>query len=211
MTTLSKTSIHPDVIGTVQTIRKIVLAVAVLIIGGLFVFGASRWSKPVCDFIDWFGVVLMAVCIIGRAWCTFYIGGRKTHSLVRLGPYSVSRNPLYGFSILGAIGVGAQLGAVVPAIACGVFSWLVFTLVALQEERVLLSTHGEAYRDYLAQVPRFWPRWSLWQDVELLEVRPRMVMTTLGDAMFFLASVPIAELFEHLQRAGVIPVFLHLP
>jgi protein-S-isoprenylcysteine O-methyltransferase Ste14 len=211
MTTLNKTYIHPDFIGSVQKIRKIVLAIAVVSMGGLFVFAASRWTKPISDVIDWCGVVLMAICIIGRTWCTFYIGGRKTHSLVRVGPYSVSRNPLYVFSILGAMGVGAQLGAVVPAIACGIFAWLAFRLVVMQEERVLLDAHGEAYRAYVAQVPRFWPRLSLWQDVEWIEVRPKMVMTNLGDAIFFLLSVPIAELFEHLQGAGIIPVFLRLP
>jgi protein-S-isoprenylcysteine O-methyltransferase Ste14 len=211
MTTISKTSVHPDVIGSVQTLRKIVLLFAVAIMGALFVFGASRWSKPVCDAIDWCGVVLMAVCIFGRTWCALYIGGRKNYDLVTFGPYSVSRNPLYVFSILGAAGVGAQLGAFTPAIASGVFAWLVFALVVRQEERSLLSAHGDAYRDYLARVPRFWPRWASWKDVEFIQIRPRMVVTTFADAIVFLAAIPVAEFFEHLQRAGFIPILLRLP
>ena len=211
MTTISQISSEAESLGPVQAIRKAVLLLAVVVLGLLFVCGASRWSKPVCDAIDWVGVVLMAVCIIGRTWCALYIGGRKTYDLVVLGPYSVSRNPLYVFSILGAAGVGAQLGAVTPAIAAGLFAWLVFALVVTREERLLVAAHGEVYRSYLAQVPRFWPRWALWNDVELLEVRPRLVATTFGDAIIFLAAVPIAEIFEHLQRAGIIPILVRLP
>jgi len=211
MTTTSQNSSQAEALGPVQTIRKVVLLLAVLILGVFFVFGASRWSKPVCDAIDWVGVVLMAICIVGRTWCALYIGGRKTYDLVVLGPYSVSRNPLYVFSILGAVGVGAQLGAVTPAIAAGLFAWLVFALVVTREERLLLAAHGDVYRSYLVRVPRFWPRWALWNDVELLEVRPRLVATTFADAIIFLAAVPIAEIFEHLQRADIIPVLVRLP
>jgi hypothetical protein len=35
--------------------------------------------------------------------------------------------------------------------------------------------------------------------------------TTFGDALVFLLSVPIAEMFEYFQEIGVIPVLLHLP
>src|SRR5262249_5891699 len=148
MTTVSQISSEAEALGPVQTIRKVVLLLAVLILGVLFVFGASRWSKPICDAIDWIGLVLMAISIIGRTWCALYIGGRKTYDLVVLGPYSVSRNPLYAFSILGAVGVGAQLGAVTPAIAAGLFAWLVFAMVVPREERLLLAAHGDVYRNY---------------------------------------------------------------
>src|SRR5436190_20661746 len=141
MMTISQISSEAESLGPVQAIRKAVLLLAVLIVGVLFVFGASRWSKPVCDAIDWVGVVLMAICIVGRTWCALYIGGRKTYDLVVLGPYSVSRNPLYVFSILGAAGVGAQLGAVTPAIATGPFAWFVFALVVTREERLLVAAH----------------------------------------------------------------------
>src|SRR5882762_3924792 len=102
MTSIDKTSIDPDAIASVQKIRKIVLLLAVASIGALFIFGAPRWSPRVESVIEWAGRLLIVVCILGRTWCSLYIGGRKTRRLVMAGPYSVSRNPLYVFSVIGA-------------------------------------------------------------------------------------------------------------
>ncbi len=198
-------------IGFVQTVRKGVLLVAIAIMGALCAFTASRWSQAGHEAIEWAGLALIFICINGRTWCTLYIGGRKNFEIVALGPYSVCRNPLYVFSIVGAVGVGAQLGAISAAVICGVLAWIVFLLVAMQEERYLLAEHGERYRDYTARVPRFMPRLSQWTNAELIEVRPRVVVTTFLDACFFVAAVPIAESVEYLQRAGMLHVFFRIP
>ena len=211
MTTIDKSSIDPDVMGSVQKIRKIVLLLAVASIGALFIFGGSWWSPDVEDAIELVGRLLIVICILGRTWCSLYIGGRKTSRLVTAGPYSVSRNPLYVFSIIGAAGIGAQLGAISVAILAAVFAGIVHSLVVSQEERVMLASHGDVFRDYAARVPRFLPRLSGWKNVEMLEVPPRAVVTTFFDACFFLAAIPLAEFFEQLQRSGFIPVLLRLP
>lgn len=207
------TTLAPAVvdIGAVQTTRKLCLLLTAATVGALLMLGAPCWSPPVQAMIRWIGFGLILICISGRTWCALYIGGRKTSELVTIGPYSVSRNPLYSFSIIGAIGTGAQLGGVSVAILAGTFAWLVHTMVVLQEERLLLAAHGDTFRRYLADVPRFLPRLSRWRDVEVLEVRTRGVATTFIDACFFLAAVPIAALFEHLQAAGYIRVLLTLP
>jgi len=211
MTTIDKSSIDPDVMGSVQKTRKIVLLLAVASMGALFIFGASRWSADVEDAIEWAGTILIVICILGRTWCSLYIGGRKTSRLVTAGPYSVSRNPLYVFSVIGAVGIGAQLGSVSAAILAGIFAGIVHMLVVIQEERLMLASHGDVFRDYAARVPRFLPRLSGWKNVEMLEVPPRAVVTTFLDACFFLAAIPLAEFFEQLQRSGFIPVLLRLP
>jgi len=198
-------------IGAVQTIRKLFLLLTVATIGALFVFGASRWSHNTHEVIEWIGLCLIFICISGRTWCALYIGGRKNSELVMNGPYSISRNPLYVFSMIGAVGAGAQFGAVSVALLAGLFAGIVHFLVVRQEERLLLAQHGDAYRKYLEEVPRFLPRFSRWRSVDVLEVRPRIVMTTFIDACFFLAAVPIAESFEYFQDVGYIHVFLRLP
>ena len=210
MTTTPLAPVSVD-IGAAQTIRKLRLLFAVATIGTLFAFGASRWSERIHEMIEWAGLALIFICIGGRSWCALYIGGRKNHELVTTGPYSTTRNPLYLFSTVGAVGVGAQFGGISVAGLAGLFVAIIHVLVVRQEERVLLAQHGEIYRQYVAEVPRFLPDVLRWKDVDLLEVQPRTVVTTFFDACLFLASVPIAESLEYLQQLGYIHVFLRLP
>ena len=159
--------------------RKLGLLVTLVIFAVAVLLRQLALVLAVHETMRWIGAGLIFVCISGRTWCSLYIGGRKTHELVTTGPYSVSRNPLYVFSIIGAIGIGAQFGAVSVAVLAGVCAWLVHILVVRQEERLLLAEHGEAYAKYLAEVPRFFPRFSLWKNVDVLEVRPHAVRADL--------------------------------
>lgn len=197
----------------VQAVRKAVLLAAILLGGAFVMVGDSRWASGTLahESIEWFGLILIVVCILGRTLCTLYIGGRKIESLVQIGPYSVSRNPLYFFSILGAVGAGAQLGSLVLAFATGFVVWLIFLIVILKEEQVLTERFGTVYADYLGRVPRLFPRMALWQDVEKIEVSPRLVRMTALDASVFLLSVPLAEGFEYLHDAGILPTWFILP
>src|SRR3981189_984045 len=92
MTSIDKTSIDPDAIASVQKIRKIVLLLAVASIGALFIFGAPRWSADVETVIEWAGRALIGVCILGRTWCSLYLGGRKTSRLGTAGAPPLSRH-----------------------------------------------------------------------------------------------------------------------
>jgi protein-S-isoprenylcysteine O-methyltransferase Ste14 len=201
------------IIADVQIVRKIVLGLASLV--GVLMFSVTTARNPsgttAHETIEWIGIVAIVVCILGRTWCSLYIGGRKIIQFVTEGPYSVSRNPLYFFSILGAGGVGAQLGSVLVGLLFGVLTWIVFYVVVLQEEIVLTERYPAEFADYRAVVPRFFPNPRLWRDVPTLTVMPPKVLGTFADAMLFLLSVPMAELFEELQRSGFLPVLLRLP
>lgn len=206
---------HPDNAGAgpSQTARKAILLAAVLLGIVFLLLGGSRWEDggAVHEGIEWAGLGLIVLCILGRTWCSLYIGGRKNRELAQSGPYSVSRNPLYLFSIIGAVGIGAQVGSIALAAATGFIAWLVLLMTTMREEAALTVNFGAAYRDYMARVPRFLPRLSQWKDTETIEVRPRLVMTTFVDALFFLAAIPIAESLEYLRDAGWLPTLLMLP
>lgn len=200
-------------LGTIQLIRKAVLLAVV--VGGIFlvVVASSRWRDGGLEHesIELVGFCLIVFCIVGRTWCSLYIGGLKNKNLIDVGPYSVSRNPLYFFSIIGAAGVGAQLGSVVIGLLSGAVTWAVFYVLVFSEERSLYARFGEAYREYLTRVPRFLPKMSLWHDVETLNIRPGIVRTTFVDACIFLVSIPIAEGFDYLHSLGVVPVLFRVP
>jgi protein-S-isoprenylcysteine O-methyltransferase Ste14 len=206
---------HPAAINLsrVQLVRKAVLLAAVAASIAILIFGEARWPGGglVHEWIEQAGIFLIVFCIVGRTWSSIYIAGRKVETLVMTGPYSISRNPLYVFSIIGAIGAGAQLGSIVLALAAGLVASLVFYFVVRKEERALTAKRGRPYRQYLATVPRFLPRWSLWRDAEKIEVRPKLIVRTFVDACVFLLSIPIAEGFEYLHEAGILPVLAILP
>jgi protein-S-isoprenylcysteine O-methyltransferase Ste14 len=199
-------------IASVQIIRKIVLGIAVLIGTLMFAFTNSSLEagNSTHEMIEWFGIVAIVTCILGRTWASLYIGGRKIEQFVTNGPYSVMRNPLYFFSILGAAGAGAQLGSVIAGAVFGLLASVVFYVVVLQEERLLLGRYGATFKDYMNTVPRFLPNPRLWHDEPTLVIIPPKVLRTFADALFFLLSVPLAEAFEQLQNIGVLPVLLRL-
>jgi protein-S-isoprenylcysteine O-methyltransferase Ste14 len=202
-------------IGTATPVstRKAVLLTAIAVGIVFLLFGASRWDDRgwVHETIEWAGIALIAICIVGRTWCSLYIGGRKNEILVTDGPYSISRNPLYFFSIVGAVGVGAQVGSIVIALTCGFIAWAVLLRAVLDEKQVLLAAFSDDYRRYVAAVPCFLPKLSLWRDRDTVEVRPNIVVTTFVDALVFLIAIPIAEGIEMLQDIGVLPIYITLP
>ena len=203
----------PIKLAPVQILRKSVVAAAVAILCICVIFIGSKWEDghALHEGIEIVGVLLIATCIVGRTWTSLYIGGKKDVALVTAGPYSVCRNPLYFFSVIGAIGVGAQVGSVVFALILGVSTWVLFSLVAQREERALEAAYGADYRDYCARVHRFFPRFSLWRGDSVINVHVANVTRTFIDACAFLLAIPIAETIEYLQGAGVIRVLLHVP
>jgi protein-S-isoprenylcysteine O-methyltransferase Ste14 len=193
--------------------RKLALiALPVLgILAALFVAPVWEYGGYPRTIIEWTGVFLIIVCIGGRTWCSLYIGGQKIQRLIEAGPYSVTRNPLYVFSTIGAIGIGAAFGMVSAAIITGIIALgLLYTTIP-REEALLQGIHGDAYRSYRARVPRLWPNPALWRDEPTLEIRPARVRTTFLESTIFLAAIPIARVIEYLQVAGWVHPTLYLP
>jgi protein-S-isoprenylcysteine O-methyltransferase Ste14 len=199
--------------GPSQALRKVVIVVSVLFAVVFLIVAASQWEdgSAMHEGIEWAGIGLIVICILGRTWSTLFIGGRKNSALTTDGPYSVSRNPLYLFSIIGAAGVGAQFGSFTVALVCGFFAWAVFLWTVWREEAALLASFGDDYRQYTARVPRFLPKPGLWHSPPTLTVNPGLIVTTFLDAAIFLAAIPIAELFEWLHAIGALPTLLVVP
>jgi protein-S-isoprenylcysteine O-methyltransferase Ste14 len=196
-----------------QVGRKIVLALACLLGVGVFFFADSYWPDEGAahESIELIGAGLIAICVMGRTWCSLYIGNRKNREVVQDGPYSMVRNPLYAFSIVGAFGVGAQAGGITASLVCGFLTWVVFSRMAQIEEDHMIDKFGAQYVDYMMQVPRFWPNISLYHSRKSLEVFPARILRTFLDASIFFVAVPVMELFDYLHGTGVLPTMIWLP
>lgn len=193
-----------------QRMRRYALAVLIVLVAIPLIFGGSAHGELMHERIESVGAMLILIGIGGRLWATLYIGGRKSAEVVDTGPYSVMRNPLYFFSTIAIMGVGAQAGSYVLALGFAFLCWAAFSLVIRREEAFLAERMGTPYRDYLARVPRFFPNPRLWRDQPEVTFDPRLLNRTLIDGLAFFASVPLFEFIEEAQEQGWIPVFFHL-
>jgi protein-S-isoprenylcysteine O-methyltransferase Ste14 len=173
---------------------------------------SSRWAmSPAHEVLEFGSYLLLIVCVLGRSWCSLYIGGRKAKLVVDGGPYSVVRNPLYVFSFIGVLGIGLASGTATLPVLMGAAFALYYSFVVREEERALTAKFGQEFAEYLNKVPRWIPDFSLWQDVRRAEIDPRTVLITMRDSVWFFAALPAFELIEWLQTAGHLPIFLRLP
>lgn len=194
-----------------QSARRMVLGCMILLICLLLVFSASSQPELWHEQIEAYGLVLMLIGIAGRLWSILYIDGHKSKTMVQTGPYSVTRNPLYFFSSVAALGVGAQTGSLLVALTCGLICAVSFHVVARHEERYLTAVLGAPYTDYIARVPRFFPNPLIYRDQETVTFRPKILNNTLFDGLVFFASIPFFEFMEVAQASGWIPVLFSVP
>jgi protein-S-isoprenylcysteine O-methyltransferase Ste14 len=195
-----------------QHLRRAFLFVLLLIaVFALLFISSYPEESEFHEFVESVGISLIGIAIIGRLWCTLYIGGRKAAELVQDGPYSMSRNPLYFFSSIGAAGAGAETGSVTIAFFFGVATAVAFYFVARREEKLLHNIFGEAFAEYRARVPRFFPRMSGYRDSATVTVVPRRLYTTFVDSLVFFTAFPFFEFIEWLQLHHYLPIFLRLP
>ncbi len=200
-------------LGRYQSMRRLVLAAMIVAMFAALLFGQSTFppDTTVHEVVEMVGILLIFLGIVGRLWCTLYIGGRKSGEVVTGGPYSITRNPLYVFSTLAAAGVGAQMGSIVATFGFAALCAAAFHIVILREERHLGALFGPAYRAYVARVPRFFPNLSLYQEGETASFRPKLLLNTLLDGLVFLIALPVFELIDHAQVTGALPVLFRIP
>lgn len=128
-------------------------------------------------------------------------------SLIKDGPYSLVRNPMY----LGILMIG--LGVVFM-----LFNWWAITiflivfavryiLLIFKEEKKLLSVFGKEYKDYCAKIPRILPSpYALfYRDIrEYLPLKLKWVKKEIGPILTLLSFVLICESWEDIMSGGLI-------
>ena len=200
-------------LSAVQHRRRRSVALGLGLVMTVALLSGSRWPDDgtLRSLIEAIGLAMIAVAVIGRAWCSLYIGGRKAEELVTTGPYSVSRNPLYLFSFLGAFGVGAQSGSLTLALVFLLATMAIFMPLIAREETYLANAMPRLFNAYRSMTPRLWPRPGLWRSPEQITIRPDLFVRTLADGLPFVLAWPIFEGIEALQQASILPVLARWP
>lgn len=173
----------------------------------------SSWEEnlhPLTTALFVLGAVLVGIASMGRLWCSLYISGYKTDHLVTQGPYSISRNPLYFFSLLGAIGIGlASETLLIPLlILIGFVGYYPFVIKS--EEADLLGLHKNEFEIYLKEVPRFFPKISLLKEPEEYIVKPIIFKRQMFDALWFIWFMGLLEIIEELHELKVLPTIFKI-
>jgi len=161
--------------------------------------------------IDAVSFILVLAAAFGRLWALSYISGHKTKDLITQGPYSAMRNPLYFFSLAGALGIGILtksiliLGAIVLAFG------LYYPLVIRAEEKHLEQVHGDIFRRYKDRVPSFIPRFSAYAEPVEYPVNARYFRRAFFSVMWFPLIYIILFFLERVHTAGIIPALITIP
>ena len=182
--------------------RLFALLLAPLIFFTVGRFEQNGWQD---DLMEWSGFLLVCICVLGRSYCTVFIGGIKNETVVRQGPFSIVRNPLYVFSFIGLMGIGLQSGRFSILLLLVAAFVIYYRFVVEREEAYLQNKFGEAYSVYKSEVPRWFPKFSLWNEPAEVVVRPAFVRNTMRDGLTFFLAWPCLELLETLQTHHIIP------
>ena len=151
------------------------------------------------QIIEWIGYFLVAICVIDRVYCTAFLGGHKNAKLITYGPFSVCRNPLYAFSLIGILGVALISNHLVLIFAIPAFILLVYLSLIKREEDFLRQEFGAQFDAYCTRVPKLVPKFSLYEAPETIPMNPRFLLRAIQDGIWWFAAFPLIELIEYLQ------------
>lgn len=170
--------------------------------------GEGDWGDIITDFLAW---LVLGAGVFLRLWATLYIGGRKSTSLVRDGPYALCRHPLYVASFLIVASLALYLQSL--TILAGVMlTALVYAVILIpSEERHLLACLGDVYRDYCRAVPRLLPRWRTPERPGIIEVKVGEFLREYARTFGLIALGAAAEFLAYVRAQAWWPTVFHLP
>jgi protein-S-isoprenylcysteine O-methyltransferase Ste14 len=102
------------------------------------------------------GLAAWARYVLGRNWSAS-ITLKESHELIRTGPYSRIRHPIYSGVILGLLGTALAIGERGALVAVGVL-FASYFIKARSEESLLAREFGPAFQDHLSRTGMFLPR-----------------------------------------------------
>lgn len=141
-----------------------ILGFLALLIVGPWEYTHLSGPIPRDGVLAWIGIALFAIGLVLNAWAmralhglyTIRLSIKEGHRLVTSGPYRIVRHPGYLSFVLVLPGMGLALGSVaILAYLPAILAWLILRM--RDEEAMLVTEFGEAYRDYQRRTKRLIP------------------------------------------------------
>jgi hypothetical protein len=152
--------------------------------------------------------VLLSASAFGRVWVSAYISGRKTVELVTDGPYSMTRNPLYFFTLMAYVGAGLAFEKLTLVFAFVVFFFATHWSTIHAEEAKLRAAFGDQFDEYASRVPRFVPRPGRIEMPEQVTFNPTVFNRAILDCALIMMVFVVAHIIEYAQSAAVVPLLI---
>lgn len=195
-----------------QKRRLLAIQMGATCLAAVMLLSVPAWEDEIVSLeaIEMIGTFMLLFCMFGRLWSILYVGDRKNVELVTSGPYSVTRNPLYFFSTMGAAGIGLMFGSLTLAGLSGALIYLILRETALKEAVFLRDAFGHDYAEYAGRTPLFWPNPFRYRDSSDGRFSARVLKRTFVDGLYFLAIFPAVEVSEYLRDMGMLPTVFRL-
>ncbi len=114
------------------------------------------YADPTWNSLVWGGMFSLAGLLL-RGWATGII--RKDNRLAVIGPYALTRNPLYLGSFIVGIGFSLAGGRLIFGLVFLVCFGLIYWAAIQREEAHLAGLFPDEYPNYKRRIPVFLPRW----------------------------------------------------
>jgi len=163
------------------------------------------------EILEYLGSFLVAVCALGRVYTTAFLGGHKNQTLITHGPFSVVRNPLYFLSFIGMCGIAMISGYLILMIVLPLGFFFLYHFLIQREEGFLRESFGQAYTDYCAKTPRFFPNFKLYNVPETTILVPDYLKKAYADAIWWFLAWPACELIEWMVEQGLLNPLITMP
>src|SRR5580700_10641244 len=122
---------------------------------------------PDTPVVQWLAVFITAAGVAIAVWARFHLGAnwsgvvtlKEGHELIRTGPYTRIRHPIYTGILLALLGTAVAMGEVRGLLAVAI-TWLSFYLKARREEAFLAQEFGPRFAEHQLHTGMFLPRLS---------------------------------------------------
>jgi protein-S-isoprenylcysteine O-methyltransferase Ste14 len=149
------------------SLRVLLGGMWITLMAAFFLAFVKAWMFPPRLQLPFFavGITLMLLGSLLRRYCfrtlgEFFTGdvrARADQPVIRTGPYRLVRHPSYTAGIMMFAGIGFALGNWVSLALVTIMSIVTYIYRVRVEERALLATIGEPYREYMRGRKRFVP------------------------------------------------------
>lgn len=197
----------------IEKLRIHITQIFAVLLFFMLLFTRSAWETKaplLTEFLFFFGAVFVGIASMGRLWCSMYIAGYKRNKLITEGPYSISRNPLYFFSLIGSLGLGmATESLLIPSLILIAFA-IYYPRVIKSEEAEMARLHGQEFESYLSSVPTFFPKISILKEPDFYSAKPIVFRKHIFSALWFIWLMGFLELIEGFHESNILPTVFNV-